>query len=158
MEQSRPKSPAKRVKCSALGWDSRLLHVSGNNCAGRTCIKGAGHSGMAQENICNRCVRTAIEDVIRYGISTFGFQGKGQWFTGFVLGETNLSCPPVNAAQFQSDNVTGPQTTLCSQNHHGIISFSNGCIPIRMCKQPIQFIFGKAFVEHFPGCYKFWKG
>ena len=39
-----------------------------------------------------------------------------------------------------------------------VISFSNGCIPIRMCKQPIQFIFGKAFVEHFPGCYKFWKG
>ena len=110
------------MKCATFGRDSCVLHVIGNNAAGGTRIKRTNLSGMAQENILNNGIWTAIEDIIGYGVSAFWFQRKGQRFAGFVLSEANFSCPPVNAAQLQPDNITGPQTALCSQNHHGIPS------------------------------------
>ena len=115
LEQSCPKCPAKRVKGTTFRRNSCQLHVLGNNPAGRTRVKRADHSRMAQEDIRKRGIRAAIENIIRNRVPAFCFQWKGQRFTSFVLNQTNFPRPPINATQFQPNNVTGPQTALRSQ-------------------------------------------
>ena len=61
LEQSCPKCPAKRVKGTTFRRNSCQLHVLGNNPAGRTRVKRADHSRMAQEDIRKRGIRAAIE-------------------------------------------------------------------------------------------------